>query len=324
MIDFDRIREALSHAGLEKWAEQLVRASQTVMAPSRHGNIEKWQNALNDLPQLTPTCIDLTAGTVQIGGASDNTLSAQAMLEQNLLQLSPWRKGPFDIHGVRINTEWRSDWKWNRVQPHLQSLQGRRVLDVGCGNGYHAWRMIGDGASFVLGIDPTPLYLAQFAAVSRFAPGFPVHMLPLDDEALPDDMAEFDTVFSMGVLYHRRSPLDHILKLRSLLRPGGELVLETLVIAGDATHALVPRDRYAKMRNVWFIPSCAMLEIWLNRCGFKNVRTVDVTPTTTQEQHSTHWMSFESLSDFLNPINANQTVEGYPAPTRAITIANAP
>jgi len=324
MIDFDRIREALGRAGFSKWTEPLIQASQAVMAPNRHGNSEKWQNILNELPQLAPTHIDLTAGTVQIRGEWDSETSTQTRLEQTLMQLSPWRKGPFDIHGVNIDTEWRSDWKWDRVRPHLQPLQGRRVLDVGCGNGYHAWRMVGEGASFVLGIDPTLLYLAQFAAVSRFAPGFPVHMLPLDDEALPDDMAEFDTVFSMGVLYHRRSPLDHILKLRSSLRPGGELVLETLVIAGDATHALVPRDRYAKMRNVWFIPSCAMLETWLNRCGFRDIRIVDVTTTTPEEQHRTRWMQFESLADFLDPDDPSQTVECYPAPVRAVAIATAP
>ncbi|PMC22346.1 tRNA 5-methoxyuridine(34)/uridine 5-oxyacetic acid(34) synthase CmoB, partial [Klebsiella aerogenes] len=44
----------------------------------------------------------------------------------------------------------------------------------------------------------------------------------------------------MGVLYHRRSPLDHLWQLKDQLAPGGELVLETLVIEGDENTVLVP------------------------------------------------------------------------------------
>ncbi|MEZ5478242.1 MAG: tRNA 5-methoxyuridine(34)/uridine 5-oxyacetic acid(34) synthase CmoB [Thiolinea sp.] len=137
-------------------------------------------------------------------------------------------------------------------------------------------------------------------------------------------MPGFDTVFSMGVLYHRRSPLDHLQELKQVLRPGGELVLETLVVDGDARTVLLPEDRYAKMRNVWFIPSVAMLELWLRRLGFVQVRCVDVNVTSTAEQRSTDWMRFESLADFLDPANSALTVEGYPAPRRAVIIANLP
>ena len=56
----------------------------------------------------------------------------------------------------------------------------------------------------------------------------------------------------MGVLYHRRSPIDHLLELKGCLQTGGELVLETLVIDGGLGEVLVPENRYAKMRNVWF------------------------------------------------------------------------
>jgi len=146
-------------------------------------------------------------------------------------------------------------------------------------------------------------------------------VLPLGIEDLPENLEGFDTVFSMGVLYHRRSPFEHLLRLKDLLRVGGELVIETLVIEGDEDAVLVPEDRYAKMRNVWFIPSPAALTKWLKRSGFKDVELVDVTSTTTEEQRSTAWMRFESLTDYLNPENPSQTLEGYPAPRRAILIA---
>lgn len=213
----------------------------------------------------------------------------------------PWRKGPYSLYGINIDTEWRSDWKWERVLPHLSDLTGRTILDVGCGSGYHMWRMIGAGAHLAVGIDPTQLFLCQFEAVRKLLGNDQrAHLLPLGIEQLPA-LEAFDTVFSMGVLYHRRSPLDHLWQLKDQLAPGGELVLETLVVEGDENTVLVPGDRYAQMRNVYFIPSAAALKMWLEKCGFIDVRIVDACVTSTEEQRRTEWMTTESLADFLDP-----------------------
>jgi tRNA (mo5U34)-methyltransferase len=151
----------------------------------------------------------------------------------------------------------------------------------------------------------------------------PVQLLPLGIEDLPANLQAFDTVFSMGVFYHRRSPFSHLAELKGCLRKGGELVLETLVIEGGENEVLVPQGRYAKMRNVWFIPSPATLVSWLSRAGLSEIRLIDVSATTTDEQRSTDWMRFESLSDYLNPNHPDRTVEGYPAPRRAMIVATA-
>jgi tRNA (mo5U34)-methyltransferase len=128
----------------------------------------------------------------------------------------------------------------------------------------------------------------------------------------------------MGVLYHRRSPLDHLLELKGCLRPGGQLILETLIVAGVEDTVFMPRGRYAKMRNVWFLPSVAAMLLWLQRCGFKEIACVDTTRTTIEEQRRTAWMTFESLADYLDRKNPDMTIEGYPAPLRAIFIATRP
>jgi tRNA (mo5U34)-methyltransferase len=128
----------------------------------------------------------------------------------------------------------------------------------------------------------------------------------------------------MGVLYHRRSPMAHLQTLRDCLRAGGQLVLETLVIEGDATRCLVPQGRYARMGNVWFLPSATMLLLWLSKLGWKNARLVDESVTSTEEQRATDWMTFHSLSNFLDPEDSTRTIEGYPAPRRAIVLAEAP
>tara|TARA_B110000037_G_scaffold185501_1_gene215001 strand:- start:131 stop:682 length:552 start_codon:yes stop_codon:yes gene_type:complete len=181
--------------------------------------------------------------------------------------------------------------------------------------------MVGAGARIVIGVDPHLLFSMQYWAIRHFLAEPPVYVLPLALEGLPEKLETFDTVFSMGVLYHRRSPIDHLYALKECLRKGGELVLETLVIDGDKGVSLLPDGRYARMPNVWFLPTCATLEGWLIKAGYKNVRLVDVSVTSTHEQRSTEWMNFESLSQALDENDPSITIEGLPAPKRAIFTA---
>lgn len=324
MIDYTPFLEHLHNAGLSNWAQNLPPLLAQALAPERHGDLARWRAALDALPELPVGAVTLDRAAVGVSGAAPLDADRKQLLQTALMELHPWRKGPFDLFGVRIDTEWRSDWKWGRLKDHIKPLAGRRVLDVGCGSGYHCWRMRGAGADLVVGIDPTLLFVAQFWALQRYIGDHGVGVLPLGIEQLPAKLRIFDTVFSMGVLYHRRSPFDHLLELRDSLRPGGELVLETLVIDGRSGEILVPDDRYARMNNVWFIPSVATLTQWLKKIGFKNVQAVNAMNTTTEEQRSTDWMTFQSLAHCLDPGDPTRTIEGYPAPKRAIFLAEAP
>ncbi|ATX81923.1 tRNA (mo5U34)-methyltransferase [Mariprofundus ferrinatatus] len=286
----------------------------------KHGDLKRWQGGFDALPDITPSEIDFNASALKIGTPADTGMHERE-IESALKQMHPWRKGPFDIFGVHIDTEWRSDWKWDRLSEAISPLQGRTILDVGCGSGYHLWRMLGCDAKLVIGIDPTPLFSMHFATIKRYAPDAPAFILPVGIEDMPVKMHCFDTVFSMGILYHRKSPIDHLIELKGLLNEEGELVIDTLVVEGDEQTCLIPHGRYAKMRNVWFIPSVAMLKIWLKRAGFTRIQIVDVCPTTTDEQRGTEWMTFESLPEFLDPNDSSLTIEGYPAPIRAVVTA---
>ena len=324
-MSMDALYKLMQGTALEPWCEVLPQQLEAAFDEKRHGNLAQWRQVLAQLPHLQADIIQLQQSQVGVQNhtAIDPLIGEQ--IQALLQQLRPWRKGPYNLHGIHIDTEWRSDWKWDRIAPHLSSLQGRRILDVGCGSGYHAWRMAGAGAELVIGIDPSILFAMQFAAIKHFiGDDYPVYMLPLGIEQVPARMRAFDTVFSMGVLYHRRSPIDHLIELKDCLRPGGELVLETLVIDGAMGESLMPEERYAKMRNVWFIPSIPTLELWLRRCGYKDIRMVDVSRTSFDEQRRTEWMQFESLKDFLDENNPELTVEGYPAPLRATIVASAP
>lgn len=324
MIDYTPLYAQMEETPLASWLDQLPAQVAAALDDSQHGRLAEWRAILSNLPNVTPSQVNLKDGVI-VGRPDELAPETFAQMESLLRRLHPWRKGPFHLFGLHIDTEWRSDWKWDRLKDGITPLNGRLVLDVGCGNGYHCWRMAGSGARLVLGLDPYLLYVAQYQAVRHFVgDAMPAYVLPLGVEALPQNLAAFDTVFSMGVLYHRRSPLDHLLTLWEALRPGGELVLETLVIEGALGQILVPEGRYAQMRNVWFIPTVPTLLSWLRKCGFEQEKLLDVTPTTTQEQRATEWMTFKSLPDFLDPTDASQTVEGHPAPRRAIVTAIRP
>jgi len=289
-----------------------------------HGDSRSWLDTITALPRITTDDVEIDS-TIRIGSAADCGADEQALLRNGLMALQPWRKGPFSLFGVDIDSEWRSDWKWQRVAPHLSSLAGRRVLDVGCGNGYYGWRMCAAGAQCVVGVDPTLVYLMQYLAILKYLvparPQLVNALLPARLEDLPAASAAFDTAFSMGVLYHRRDPLAHLRDLHAHLRPGGELVLETLILNEASTQVLTPPDRYARMRNVWQIPDAATLERWLIDAGFSSARSVNSTATTRAEQRTTAWMQFESLDAALDPDDSTRTIEGYPAPIRSIVIA---
>ena len=323
MIDYSELYQALENSDAKDWLNTLELSVNHAFNSPRHGELDKWLAMLDSLPDIKPSSIELNT-EVRIGHIDDCEQDTRDKLEQHLRLLMPWRKGPFSVFGLDINTEWHSDWKWDRVQPHIDSLKGKHVLDIGCGNGYYALRSYGQGADLVVGIDPGQKYIMQFYALKKYLGDIPVHLLPLGIEDIPPSLKAFDTVFSMGVLYHRRSPLEHLYELRECLKPGGELVLETLVIEGDVNSVLLPKDRYQQMRNVWFLPSCDALVLWLQRCGFKNVRVVDVSKTSIDEQRTTDWMKFDSLEKFLDPHDQTKTIEGYPGPMRAVILANAP
>jgi len=319
---FDAFHQRALPPSLAQHHPALRQALDDAYQTAQHGDELVWQHALDALPAIIVDDINLVADCPRAAGHCD--ARTQQDLRDALMQLHPWRKGPFDLFGVHINTEWRSDWKWQRLEPHLSPLQGRTILDVGCGNGYYLLRMLGAGARYALGIDPTLRFIYQFEALRRYFGPLQADILPLKSEQLPRPLQAFDTVFSMGVLYHRRDHLEHLAELRDALAPGGELVLETLVLPHGHDDVLTPKDRYAQMRNVWAIPSIPVLEQWLHEAGFADVRTVDVTATTTGEQRATDWMTFQSLADFLDPADPGKTVEGYPAPVRSITVANKP
>jgi len=318
-------------AQLEKdahpWANSLADQFSALLSKLKHGDLNRWLTQLQMLPTPRNIEFELAQSAITAGCTPPLDDQQQQQLFDTLKKLKPWRKGPYQLFGIDIDAEWRSDLKWNRIARHLD-LNNKTILDVGCANGYFGWRMLGAGAKSVVGIDPSWLFIVQFLLINHYArkaemPGTHT-LLPYRLEQLPDNLEYFDSVFSMGVLYHRRSVFDHLFELKRCLKPGGELVLETLVIPENYGEVLVPQDRYARMRNVWFLPNTVILCAWLARAGFTEIQPIDESDTTFREQRKTDWIDSQSLEDCLNPENPGVTVEGYPAPRRTIILARRP
>lgn len=303
LFDYASLWRCLADLDLDSWREQLEPVLHDRLCDAAHGDFGRWHQTLRQLRSV----------------GSDAPATREL-----LLSLAPWRKGPFEVNGVTIDSEWRSHLKWDRLKDRITPLADRAVLDVGSGNGYYALQIHNAGARAVIGIDPTLLYVMQFLALEYYYRPQAVFILPLRLHELPPNSGKFDTTFSMGVLYHQRSPLDHLRQLGETLRPGGQLVLETIFVPGEESFACTPADRYARMRNVWLLPTISELCTWLRRSGFVDVAVIDESLTTTDEQRSTEWMTFESLQESLRPDDPDWTVEGWPAPRRVVVVANSP
>ncbi len=307
---------------LYKALAELVRVKRRFLDHAA-GNFLRYQNIVSQIPDFVPSEKNIGAPAVRAGVSSDISHQDRQFLKARLLQLAPWRKGPFDLFGIHVDAEWRSDMKWDRVAPHLPDLTGMRILDIGSSNGYYMFRMAAQKPLFVLGLEPQSAFYYQYLAAQKFVDQKNVFCLPVAHEHLPEMDGYFDLVFCMGVLYHRTSPVDMLRQIHQSLAPSGHIVLENLVLEGRKNLCLFPKNRYAKMRNVYFIPDLSVMESWLLRAGFQDVRCVDVTPTTAAEQRKTDWIQTESLEDFLDPCNPQKTIEGYPGPVRAVFIARA-
>ena len=322
---YENLFAALYSSTHESWQTKFYNNLLDVFEHPTHGDYKKWENAVAKIPDTRSEHFIFDQPVIQVGKKNELNKFQQQTIENALLALIPWRKGPFNVYGVEIDTEWRSELKWERLQPHLPDLRNKRILDIGCGNGYYMLRMLGLGASQVIGVDPSLLFLAQFTAITKnIKPAVNAYLIPLTFEKLPQQLNNFDCVFSMGVLYHRRDPHQHLNLLYQHTVPGGIVYLETLIVEESYRNELIPENRYAGMRNVWSIPCSSLVQTWLSEAGFIDCNLLNSHATCIYEQRATRWMPYHSLGDSLDPMDHTKTIEGYPAPLRAIFSAYRP
>lgn len=228
--------------------------------------------------------------------------------------MMPWRKGPFQIFDTYIDSEWRSNVKYNLLRKHF-NLKDKRVADIGCNNGYYLFRMQEDSPKSLVGFDPSPLYKTQFDFINHFVKSSIVYEL-LGVEHLEFYEEKFDTIFCLGVLYHRSDPVGMLKSLYKGLDKEGEVILDTFYIEGDDEMCLCPESSYSKIPNIYFVPTIKALKNWCLRAGFDSFEVLETSKTESSEQRKTSWIEGQSLEDFLDENDSSKTVEGYPAPAR--------
>lgn len=276
---------------------------------------QKWMTWKNIRPLrealdlLQDGSFDVELGdVVKISGKSDdNALNVAKMM-------MPWRKGPFEVFDTYIDAEWKSNIKYNLLRKHF-NLKDKKVADIGCNNGYYLFRMQEDKPKLLVGFDPSPLYKTQFDFINHFVKSEIVYEL-LGVEHLEIYDEKFDTIFCLGVLYHRSDPVAMLKSLYKGLENKGEVILDTFYIEGEDEMCLCPQSSYSKIPNIYFVPTISALKNWCKRAGFSSFEVLETSTTDATEQRKTSWIEGQSLEDFLDKDDKSKTIEGYPAPAR--------
>jgi len=279
------------------------------------GHLETYRKAITSLPLKKAEHLIFDQKVVTIGAKEELDATQSECLDNALKAFIPWKKGPFNIFGTEIDSEWRSDLKWERIKPHV-SLSGKRVADIGCHNGYFMFRMAAENPELVVGIEPVPKHWFNFQMLQRFTQLPNLHFELLGVEHMHLWPGFFDTIFCLGILYHHTDPISMLRKIHKAMKPGAELIIDCQGIIGDDPIALMPKGRYAKARGIWWLPTKTALANWLSRTMFKDIECFYDEPLEPTEQRTSTWAPIDSLSEFLDPSDSSLTIEGYPAPRR--------
>ena len=275
-------------------------------------NILPYQEAIKNLPTYEKVGVGLgDSVTIDIPTLTQNQ---NLQIKETALLMKPWRKGPFQINDLFIDSEWQSQIKYNLLEPHF-NLKDKIVGDIGCNNGYYLFRMLSHKPKKLIGFDPSAIYYSQFQFLNHFIQSEIVYEL-LGVEHVEFYEYKFDILFCLGVLYHRSDPIGMLKSLYKGLNKGGELILDTFMIDGEEEICLTPKERYSKIPNIYFVPTVKALENWCYRAGFDTFEVLEIMVTSSEEQRKTEWIDTQSLEDYLDPNDKTKTVEGYPAPKR--------
>jgi tRNA (mo5U34)-methyltransferase len=278
-------------------------------------NVQPWYEQIQKISLIDKENLSIDYGDwFTIGKKEDLSQEEFDLIINAAKKLIPWRKGPFNLFGLEIDSEWQSNIKYNLIRPHFD-LKDKVVADIGCNNGYYMFRMLEDKPKKLIGFDPSPLTLHQFEFINHFVKSDIVYEM-LGVEHLEYYNHKFDFIFMLGVLYHRADPVGTLKSLARGLNSKGEILIDTFMIDGDEEMCLTPNKRYSKIPNIYFIPTVSALRNWLERAGFEDIEVIAITATTSQEQRKTEWSFDQSLEDFLDENDKTKTVEGYPAPKR--------
>jgi SAM-dependent methyltransferase len=148
-----------------------------------------------------------------------------------------------DLHRLETHFSFGENWQnysqsinENRIQSAVkdmsrllptEEIDGKKVLDIGCGSGLHSLAALLLGAREVMAtdIDPKSVETAK-NVLNRFGSGkkFSASIKSVFDLS-PEELGRFDVVYSWGVLHHTGDMYEAIRRAAALVAPRGSLVL---------------------------------------------------------------------------------------------------
>lgn len=195
--------------------------------------------------------------------------------------LQPWLQGPFWLGGdVVVGGAWRNDQRWvgfGREVP--ESLDGKRVLDIGSNAGYDPFMFRKRGAASVLACEPFEFIEQARFLESVYRSG--VDFQPLMWEQLdPAVHGTFDMVHCHGVLYHDPHPMGLVQKLREMLAPGGTLFFGSMMLASAelSEYARFVPGAYYGDDTWWWVPGRLCMRRMLEAGGLEVIEEFGVHP----------------------------------------------
>jgi tRNA (mo5U34)-methyltransferase len=77
----------------------------------KNGNIPKWNKSIDELESYSKGELGLNKPYISI----QNVGTSSENIELSLRKLLPWRKGPFLLNDLVLESEWHGDLKWQRL-----------------------------------------------------------------------------------------------------------------------------------------------------------------------------------------------------------------
>ncbi|WEV48936.1 bifunctional 2-polyprenyl-6-hydroxyphenol methylase/3-demethylubiquinol 3-O-methyltransferase UbiG [Acinetobacter sp. ESL0695] len=116
----------------------------------------------------------------------------------------------------------------NWIDEHAGGLEGKKIIDVGCGGGILAESMARRGAT-VLGIDmgEAPLNVARLHAEKNDVNNIEYKQVPVEQLA-EEQAGQYDIVTCMEMLEHVPNPASIIQACKRLVKPGGHVFFSTI------------------------------------------------------------------------------------------------
>ena len=184
----------------------------------------------------------------------------------------------------------------------ISPLNGRRVLDVGCGGGILTDSMARQGAH-ALGIDLSTkaLRVAQLHALEAQTPRVKYREISVEDLA-GEQPGSFDTVTCMEMLEHVPDPDSVVRACAQLVKPGGWVFFSTInrnakafmlaIVGAEYVLGMLPRGthEYAKFIR----PSELALSCRSAQLDIQHTRGLEYNPITRR-----YWLSGDTSVNYL-------------------------